>query len=364
MLNVEYLQKLAAEFCVPFEDALFIALNLNGIDFNSNSVRMRAQLHLGSEELFNYAQSRKESDYFFALPVQAESPFKLKDDVLLFDGYKIGKMIGVTDDTCTSHYWRRGKTSININPNRRTKCHGCEFCYAIYQIPEDNKKLVSEDDFDEFFKKLLSQYNMTDLSDLIEISVVTGCYEDGEHLIEALRNLKNVAKGKYGFKGRIFYLGSQINTKALADEFANLGETRLCYSVETFERRELLKPVKRDFELSDIINLMDYAMTKSVNVNFAYVLGLESLDIVQQYFKMMADHINVFPIVNILQIHKGQSISLRTDGADDVRFYLEARKKIEEIFYNTPLRPEVWNNFRSLWTLKFANEELTGVRIP
>jgi hypothetical protein len=364
MLSINSLKQLSGAYDVPFEDVLFIALNVTGVDYDCGYDRMRGQLHLDNVNLFSYAESRKDLDFYFALPVHSNSPFKLINQTLFLGNDKLGIMNGATEDICNSHYWRRGKTSLNINPNRRTTCHGCEFCYAIYQVPLDNKRLLTKEDFNLFFKKFLSQYNMTSMEKLIEISAVTGCYKDGEQLVEVLKNLRHVATEEYGFKGRILYLGSQINSEHLLEELAEIKPIRLCYSIETFERREILRQNKRYVSLQTISRLLDKARELGFEVNFSYVLGLETLDVVEKYFDAFKYSINQFPIVNTLQVHRLQSELLRADGADNIKFYLEARKIIESIFLKTNLRPEVWNNYRSLWTLKFADFDLTGVRTP
>jgi len=37
---------------------------------------------------------------------------------------------------------------------------------------------------------------------------------------------------------------------------------------------------------------------------------------------------------------------------------------LEEIFSSTSMKPRTWEDYRSLWYLKYANEELGDIRIP
>ena len=142
MVTTEYMKDLAGEYDVPLEDVLFIALNFFGVKMDVTYNRMRMAFHLnGSDATFSYASRLGELDYYFALAINHQSPFHISDEVLYLHNYKIGQTIGATEDFCDSHYPRRLGTSLNINPNSRTACRGCDFCYTAYQIPHDRKRM-------------------------------------------------------------------------------------------------------------------------------------------------------------------------------------------------------------------------------
>ena len=109
---------------------------------------------------------------------------------------------------------------------------------------------------------------------------------------------------------------------------------------------------------------MDFARSVGHRVNFSYVLGLESLFTVEKYFSLAKRFINSFPIINTIQLHKYHSASLLTPEAVNIEYFFEARKLLERIFIDTDMRPREWENYRSLWFLKFAEEKLTGIRTP
>lgn len=119
MLDINVIARLAEKYSVPLEDVLFIALNINGVNFECDYNRMRMAFHLADSNLFDYAKQRGELDYYFALPVNQNSPFAITGDVLLLQNAVIGQAIGPTEDICDSHYPRRKGTSLNINPNSR-----------------------------------------------------------------------------------------------------------------------------------------------------------------------------------------------------------------------------------------------------
>lgn len=236
MLNINVIARLAKKYNVPLEDVLFIALNTNGINFECDYNRMRMAFRLADSNLFDYAKQRGELDYYFALPVNQNSPFALVNNILLLQDTVVGQAICPTEDICDSHYPRRKGTVLNINPNSRTSCHGCQFCYTAYQVPCDRKRLKTDSDLKDFFEGWMLKHGLTNLSHLIEVAVVTGCYESSDDLCRFLRMLKRVST-EYQFAGKIFYLGSQITTKEQISILAEIQPFGICLSLEAFEPR-------------------------------------------------------------------------------------------------------------------------------
>ena len=186
MLNIDVIVRLSEKYGVPLEDVLFIALNVNGVNFECDYNRMRMAFRLADAGLFSYAKQRGELDYYFALPVNQRSPFVLVNNQLSLQGVHIGQAVGPTEDICNSHYHRRNGTVLNMNPNSRTSCRGCKFCYTAYQVPCDRKKLKDEPDLKSFFESWMIKYGLADLSHLVQVAVVTGCYDDSEEICRGL----------------------------------------------------------------------------------------------------------------------------------------------------------------------------------
>ena len=363
MLDINVIARFAERHSVPLEDVLFIALNVNGVDLECNYNRMRMGFRLADSKLFEYAKQRGELDYYFALPVNQDSPFAIVGDVLLLQDTVIGQAIGPTEDICDSHYPRRKGTSLNINPNSRTSCHGCQFCYTAYQIPYDRKRLKTNSDLREFFEDWMTQYGLTDLSHLIQVSVVTGCYESGDALCRFLLILKRVL-AEYRFTGKIFYLGSQITTQEQLRSVVEIQPFGICFSLETFERRELLRKDKREVSLQGACESMDFAQGLGCEVNFSYIVGMEPLCVMEYHFNCFREHINKFPTVNTLQMHRYHQATLMHPSAHRLEYYMNARQILERLFTETSMRPLVWEDYRSLWFLTFSGEPLYGIRIP
>lgn len=363
MLNINTIARLAERYGVLLEDVLFIALNINGVNLECDYNRMRMAFRLADSKPFEYAKERGELDYYFALPVNQASPFAIVGDVLLLQDVVIGQAIGPTEDVCDSHYPRRKGTSLNINPNSRTSCHGCQFCYTAYQIPYDRKRLKTDSDLREFFEDWMAKYSLTDLSHLIQVSVVTGCYESGEAVCRFLITLKKVLQ-EYRFTGNIFYLGSQITTQEQLKSITEIQPFCICFSLEAFERRDLLRKDKRAVSLQDACESMDFARSLGYEVNFSYIVGMEPLRVMEYHFNCFREHINKFPTINTLQLHKYHQATLMAPGAHRLEYYLDARRILERLFGQTSMRPLVWEDYRSLWFLTFDKEALHGIRTP
>ncbi len=362
-MDLSTIRETAKKYEVPVEDVLFIAINLNGVDFDCDYNRMRTPFRLADKNIFQYAKNRDELNYYLALPIIKNSPFKIIGNILWLRDEIIGEAEDPKEDICDSHYPRRKGTSLNINPNTRTSCHGCKFCYSDYQVPHDRKQLRTENDLRQFFQNWIAGQGVNDLSHLIQVSVVTGCYENGNELCDFLLKLKKVLSDYY-FQGKIFYLGSQLDTKEKLNRIKEIKPVGVCFSIENFERRNILKKEKRANDLDNLRYCMDIAIQLGYEINFSYILGLESLQIVDYYFDKFKFYINKFPTINILQMHKNFPNTLITEGGDSLEYYLKARRKIENIFADTDMRPLIWEDYRGLWYLTFNGEPLKGVRFP
>jgi hypothetical protein len=364
MITLAKICSLAKNFKVPVEDVLFVALNIYGAAFKCDFNRMRMGIHTTDQKIFEYSRSLGIKDFYFALPINENSPFSVVAKKLLFDSQEIADAIDPSEDFCDSNYPRRNGTVLNINPNSRTSCRGCKFCYTGYQVPRDMKRMACAADIKEFFEDWIAEKKISDLSSLIQVAVVTGCYNSNNELSSFLILLREILK-QYQFKGEIFYLGSQITNKETLKKLESIQPFCYCVSLECFESRiDLLRDKKSSMTIESAFRLMDFAKSVGHRVNFSYVLGLESLFTVEKYFSLAKRFINSFPIVNTIQLHKYHSDSLLTPEAVNIEYFFEARKLLERIFANTDMRPKEWENYRSLWFLEFADEKLTGIRTP
>ena len=363
MFTIEDLIRLSEHYQVPIEDVLFIAVNVYGLNLDCQFNRIRMDFRLADSELFAYAKKRGELDYFLALPVNPTSQFVLSDNTVLLNNRVIGEAINPMEDVSDLHYFRRKKTALNFNPNSQSSCAGCRFCYTSRLTPNEKQKIETGAEVKIFFENWMKKYGLTDLSHLIRIAVVTGNYSNSDDLCQFLLELKQVVQD-HRFGGEIFYLGSQIATPEQLRRLAEVQPLCICFSMETFERRDLLRPDKRMLGLDETRDVMDRALELGHAVNFSYIVGMEPLQVMERNIRRFKEHINRFPIINTFQRHKFQGTTLADPNADRLEYYLDARRILEQLFGQTSMRPFVWENYRSLWFLAFDKEPLHGIRTP
>lgn len=363
--NIKHLIRLSSKYNIPAEDLLLLDLNLSGVKLNLQSGRVRFELESTSKDIFSLAHSRNIFNFYLAVPTVEQSSYFFRNGNLFLDKHLIGKALGVTEDFCDSSYPRRGGTVLNINPNARTSCRGCKFCYTAFQVSRDKERMLSDDKLRSFLKNWIKKFDVVDLSHLIQVAIVTGCFSNEKNVIDFLKMAKNVLS-EFSFKGELFYFGSQINSKKALLELEKVKPFGICFSLECFDnknREYLLRDVKQQLHLNTIKELSIFANNMGIRTNFSYIIGLEPLETIKNGFYEFLPYINSFPIINAFQVHKEQR-KLRYNKANKIDYYIKARKIIEDIFIQTALRPRPWENYRSLWYLKFGNEFLDDIRTP
>ncbi|MBA4320711.1 MAG: hypothetical protein C0412_20140 [Flavobacterium sp.] len=363
--NIKHLIELSNKYNIPTEDLLLLDLNLSGVRLNLQSRRVRFELESTNKDIFSLSHSRNISNFYLAIPTVDRSYYSFKNGNLFFNSDIIGKAWGVTEDFCDSSYPRRGGTVLNINPNARTSCRGCKFCYTFFQVPRDKECILSDDKLRSFLENWMKKFDVTDLSHLMQIAIVTGCFPNEQKVVDFLKIAKNILN-EFLFKGELFYFGSQIKSEKALLELKKIRPLGICFSLECFDnknREHLLRDVKRDLSLNAIKEALIFANNLDIRTNFSYIIGLESLETIEKGFYEFLPYINSFPIINAFQAHKGQK-TLRHNDANKIDYYIKTRKIIENIFAQTTLRPRPWENYRSLWYLKFGEEFLDDIRTP
>jgi len=366
--NIKRLIELSSKYNIPTEDLLLLDLNLSGIKLELQSRRVRFELKSINKDIFSLAHSKNIYDFYLALPTVDHSPYFFKDGYLFFDNHLIGKALGITEDYCDASYPRREGTALNLNPNSTTSCkEGCKFCYVAFQVPKDRERMLSSNKLRNFLENWIERFDIPDLSHLIQVAVVTAIFPGEKEVVDFLKMARNVLN-EFLFNGELLYFGSQITSKKSIVELEKVKLLKICFSLECFDnknRNYFLGPVKHSVYPNDIKKIMNYANNMGIRTNFSYIVGLESLETIKKGFCDFLPYINSFPIVNTLQIHKGQEkLEIRHSKAEKIDYYIKARKIIEDIFMKTTLRPRPWENYRSLWYLKFDEEFLTDVRTP
>lgn len=354
--NLVEAENLAAACNVPIEDIMLMGLNLSGVrssEIADSRIRFKLQL-----------KSRPEIFYLALCVNTKESPFEYKDDKINFGGEDIGCVLQPEKDTCDSTYFRRGKTELTLNSNSRSSCRGCKMCGTYSQEAGDSSRLSTENTLTDCLGQVFQENQLTDASGLYRVTICTGCFGAETAAVEHILLVNRVLK-KFGFSGILRYLGSEIVSEPSLDTIQReVGNFALSITTEVFTRREeLLKRVKSRVSVEQIKQVLLQSCRRGFRANILYVLGLEPLNAVVGGFEEFAQFMNEFPIINLMQNYLPEHERLRDPAARSIDYYLTARKQLERIFIPTGLRPQSWENYRPLWYLSFADEQISGARI-
>jgi len=222
--NIKHLIKLSSKYNIPTEDLLLLDLNLSGIKLELQSRRVRFELKSINKDIFSLAHDKNIYDFYLALPTVDRSCYFFRDGHLFFNNHLIGEALGITEDYCDSSYPRRGGTALNINPNSTTSCKGCKFCYTAFQVPKDKERMLSSDKLRNFLVNWMKKFDVSNLSHLIQVAVVTGIFPGERQVVNFLKIARNVLD-EFSFKGELLYFGSQITSKKALLE---LEKIKLC----------------------------------------------------------------------------------------------------------------------------------------
>lgn len=355
MKKIEEFKRLSKKYNIGVEDIVLIALNVYGVNIEDSSPRIRLKLVL---------DTKKGEEFYFGLPNRVESCFEIKNNILYLEGNRVAIITNIENDDCASSYYRKNKTVIMLNSNSRSKCNGCKFCPNNLELNSEDDSLVSNIKLRKHFINMLNKAGHKDMSNIERVTICTGCFGDEKRLVNHIQIVNDVLV-EMNFKGYLHYIGSEITSKESLDVISrNINKFMITLTVECFTRRDLiLKSNKAKITIEKYIELIKQCTSLGFITNIIYILGLDPLDDVIKNMQLFSKYTNYFPSINIFQVHNGQDKSLCCDEYDKLEYILKARKKIEEIYINTNLRPSSWECYRPLWYFEFADEKLCGIRI-
>lgn len=352
--SILQVKNLSRKFDIPPEDIILIALNCCGINADMPEKRIRFKLKLDAcDELF-----------YLAICVNtSNSPFFLRNGNLFLSGSRIGTVMEKENDTCNSTYFRKNKTVLTLNSNSRSKCKGCKFCGTYSQEAEDINNLLTEDRLAKHIIEILKQNSLKDLSNFIDISICTGCFNNENDVLNHILMARRVLK-IFGFNKELKYIGSQIISEENLETLKYVKPFSLYLTLECFARRKkLLRHHKANITISKAKKILKSSIDKRIDATILYILGLDPLEVVIEKFKELLPYMTRFPIINLFQSYLPIQKSLKVSEAKNIEYYLKARKNLEEIFATVSFRPRPWENYRGLWYLKFADEKINDIRI-
>ncbi|WP_218157383.1 hypothetical protein [Saccharopolyspora shandongensis] len=346
------MERLAAHYGVPIEDALLIAINLYGVDSDRPRHRARVQVRLASAP---------EVSWQLIVPLNVTgSPLRLKGEQLTLGGTLVGEVARIDADEAVGGYFRDTGRAVTLNPNARSRCVGCAFCPNTLEAAAD-PRLSEERDLGELFAALREQHPRHDLTELREVTVSTGCFERESAAVRHLQALRTVLT-EHAVEARIGFLTSVLGSRSAFERLAaDVTPFVLRLTAECFTRRDLLlKASKAALAVSDMPGVLRRASDAGHGTSFTYIVGLDGIDALIAGVGALAPYVTEFPNFQVYQAHNSIMAGLRNPGAQDLEYYLRARVVIEEIIGPSGLRPVAWECYRPLWYFTFADEPLVG----
>jgi hypothetical protein len=348
------LATLSRKWDVTEEDILLIALNHSGVQSTLDKARMRFRIRL---------HSRPEDELFLILSLgRRTSPFRLSDHTISFRGTPIADVTGLEDDDAVLGYFRNGRKVLTLNSNARSQCTGCVFCPNTLEAASD-PRLGALDDLSGYFSALLEDFSLPDMSAVEKVTICTGCFHY-EHLALEHLALVRQAMDDHRCAGCIHFLSSVLRSDAGLDGAVELGPFHLTLTIECFERRSVvLKESKARFSPEEMASVLRAAIQRGILADYTYIVGLDDIQTAAEWLPRLATVTTTFPRFQVYQPHTEFMNVFVARAAGELEYYLAMRKLIEQLFVDTPLRPESWENYRPLWYFSFAGEPLSSVRI-
>lgn len=331
-VTVSDIHRIEHGFNLPEIEVISLAISLLGVRVDLPFSRIRFTLESDSFNLL------------FSLENAIDSPFSVKGNSLFIaetmTSYKVS---GIVEDRCEVIYTRKDGAVISFNPNNRSSCTGCLFCY---QPASNDPKKINADSIVSFFQEWMKKESLDSLSHVEQLALVTGCYREEDEAVDYIRSMRS-ALSTLGFDKEILYLGIIKNLENLR-KLSVVKPFHLCFTVECFENRSKMLRNTKQVSLQELIRILDYSSNLGIDTSISYIAGLDTLDSVEKYFSVFKDHINHFPLVSVFQTDKRRK-PFRIPEAESIDYYFKVRKMVQDVFKDTLMSPNSWNNYRSLW---------------
>ena len=336
---------------IPLNDLIMIELNKFGVNSDVKSPRIRTNFSLLNNNL---------DKFYLGLPNNKMSAFTQNSNSVFLYNIEIGKFSKIENDDCASSYFRKDGRVITLNSNSRSNCRGCKFCPNNLELNSEDKNLNT---FDKLFQHL-SNISNGNMSKIERLTICTGCFGSEDKTLEHILLVNSVAK-TLNFNGVLHYIGSEITGKETMRKISkNVDSFMYTFTIECFSNREsILKNTKSNLSIENYIEFMDIALSNSFKVNYIYVLGIDDFSVFSHYTELLSKHVNMFPLINIFQPHEYKHWRLLSDDAHSIDYYIKARLLVENLYYNTDMRPNSWECYRPLWYFKFKDEIMNCTRI-
>jgi len=328
----EQIKDIEKTVLIPLEEIVAMDLNLSGVAVNRPYKRVRFNLLINDKH-----------PLLFSLENNELSLYNIQQSKLFFNDIFLFDISDLVEDSCEVFYTRKNGKVLCFNPNSRSSCNGCRFCYPPTSHDE---RQISSNMLLSAFEEWLQKNQLTDLSHLEQVAVVTGCFKSEQMIIDYLFKLRETLSA-LSFQNEILYFGI-ISDFGNIDLLSKIKPLQLCFTIECFENREKILLKNKNLDIDYLKEIMKKSVELGITTTFSYILGLDSLTSIQKKMFLLKDFVTAFPIVSLFQTDDVR-LQYRHADANNLYYYLQSRKNIENIFANTTLKPNSWNNYRSLW---------------
>lgn len=289
-----------------------------------------------------------------ALISSPESLYKLTDK-LRFRGKELPfnvKYIGRVQRTLGYFYYRGiqewiptldSETILSTNFNPR--CSGCSWCSRVECSPEEKGKSLRNIDGKSGIEFVVQQG--VDLTKINKITIVTGIFKNEAETVKHITEIIETSK-KYGFNGRMLYIGSQIKSpKGVQRTLEGLDGTpfKYAYTLETFTNRNKMHKLKRDSLEVAIDTIEDIKDAGIDNLEYSYIPGIDTIKefarIAPKLCGVARPHLSIFRPAT--EVQKNLPCG---EFLDDPVDYLCQMRLIYEKLYEGPIYA---NNLANLW---------------
>ena len=326
------IQIFAQDYRLPEIEVVSLTINLLGVRTNLPYQRVRFILVYGQVKLL------------FSVENSLKSPLWVVNGKMFIAGSSSDYLVtDLVEDRCEVIYTRKNGTVISFNPNNRSSCSGCLFCYQ--PASNDTKKINSESLL-LFFEEWMDKNGLTSLSQIEQLALVTGCFHEELAAVDYLINIRQTLLS-LGFDKEILYMGI-VKEPSNIEKLSLIKPLNLVFTVECFDQRKLILRGTKYVDLDNLSKLMDVALKYGIYTNFSYIVGLDPLESIRSNFELLKRHVDVFPLVSVFQTDNRRR-AIRTSKANNLDYYLQSRIIIQDVFEGSTLRPNGWNNHRSLW---------------
>lgn len=371
--SLEHARHLAMRYKVPLTDVILMALNIEGVHCpfaTHGRIRFR-MIPISSEE-----------EFFIALTNTNKSRWVIDNGQLFFADKLVASVGKVENDTCDTTYFRRFipcrtgtlkkfpkmmlGTAMTINSNSRSSCFGCKFCgtYSLDSEDAEGQNLTTKPKLRTKLNSILRREGLIDLSHIVEIGLVTGCFDSENEAVDHLLMLNGVLRNEYDFRGELKYVGASIRSpralRILAENTAPFG---IALTIECFTRRDQLLRITKRLSLDQCREILTQAKSLGISTTILYIMGLDPLDVFQEQMNKYLPLLTEFPVINTMQEYVCGQAQLRHSTARSLEYYLHARQIVENIFRNREFQPLVWENYRGLFFTEYLGKPIHDPKI-